>query len=106
MVLPPKVDVCCRNHILQLFRDLSCFSLFFLRTFNSRVYEELIHYGQINSGRAIPGNRINNLLLEIEAKERLINNRRAYNITDFEIDVLSDVLSAYRLELNSLTGGV
>ena len=37
MVLPPKVDLCCRNHILQLFRDLSCFSLFFLRTFNSRV---------------------------------------------------------------------
>jgi hypothetical protein len=68
----------------------------------SGFYEELIHYGQIKSGRAIQGDKQNELLLEIEAKERLIKYRKAYNITDYEIEVLQSVLKQYKALLNNL----
>ncbi|MCL1903131.1 MAG: hypothetical protein FWF94_01775, partial [Oscillospiraceae bacterium] len=38
----------------------------------SGFYEELIHYGQLKSGRVVFGNDENRLLMEIEAQERLI----------------------------------
>ena len=45
----------------------------------SGFFEELIHYGQIRSGRASYGDEMNLLLMEIEAKERLIKNRKGYS---------------------------
>jgi SPP1 gp7 family putative phage head morphogenesis protein len=68
----------------------------------SGFFEELIHYGQINSGRAIYGDKNNNLLLEIEAKERLIKNQKAYKITDYEIGILKNTLDEYKKELDLL----
>jgi len=68
----------------------------------SGFFEELIHYGQIKSGRADVCNEINNLLLEIEAKERLIKHKKAYRITDFEIVILTDILDKYKIQLTIL----
>ena len=71
----------------------------------SGFFEELIHYGQIKSGRATYGNEENMLMLEIEAKERLINNKLAYGITEYEIEVLTDVLNQYRRKLENIRKG-
>ena len=68
----------------------------------SGFFEELIHYGQIKNGRSIAGDIENNILLEIEAKERLIKNRKAYGITDYEIEVLTDGLNYYKIELEKI----
>ena len=71
----------------------------------SGFYEELIHYGQIVNGRAICGDEANNLLMEIEAKRKLIHNRKAYEITDYEVAVLQNVLDKYILQLENLRKG-
>ena len=71
----------------------------------SGFFEELIHYGQIKSGRATYGDEETLLLLEIEAKERLIANRMVYEITDFEIEVLTEVLNQYRTKLGNIRKG-
>jgi len=71
----------------------------------SGFFEELIHYGQIRSGRAIYGDLENTLLMEIEAKERLIRSRNAYRITDYEIELLTESLSTYKMELEKLRKG-
>ena len=71
----------------------------------SGFFEELIHYGQIKSGRIIYGDEENMLMLEIEAKERLINHKKAYGITDFEVEVLTNVLNEYRRILEKLRKG-
>lgn len=71
----------------------------------SGFYEELIHYGQIKQGRANAGDIENNLLLEIETKKRLIKNKKAYKITDYEIEVLKDILNEYQTRLNELKKG-
>ena len=71
----------------------------------SGLFEELIHYGQVKSGRAIAGNDKNNLLMEIEAKEQLIKYQNAYKITDYEIEVLTNVLGDYKILLENLMKG-
>ena len=68
----------------------------------SGFYEELIHYGQIKSGRVLYGDQRSMLLMEIEAKERLIINRNAYKITDYEIELLTSVLKSYKIDLENL----
>ena len=68
----------------------------------SGFFEELIHYGQIRNGRVIEGDIENNLALEIEAKERLIKNRKAYRITDYEVGILTDILNEYRIQLDTM----
>jgi hypothetical protein len=68
----------------------------------SGFYEELVHYGQLKSVRAIANDEKNNLLLEIEAKERLIKNKKAYQITDYEIKVVTNVLNKYKMRLEEL----
>ena len=70
----------------------------------SGFFEELIHYGQVMSGRAISGDEENTLLMEIEAQERLIKHQSAYGILDYEIDVLKSNLSHYRNQLGILRG--
>ena len=71
----------------------------------SGFYEELIHYGQIKNGRAIYGDEKNMLLMEIEAKERLIRYQKAYKITDYEVDVLQNTLNSYKIQLEELSRG-
>jgi len=70
----------------------------------SGFYEELIHYGQIkaNKGTYEP---IENTLLEIEAKEKLLKHSTAYNITDYEKELLTDSLEYYRIALETLRKG-
>jgi len=68
----------------------------------SGLFEELIHYGQVKSGRAILGDDKNNLIMEIEAKERLIKYRNAYKITDYEIEILTEVLNDYKTLLKNM----
>jgi hypothetical protein len=71
----------------------------------SGFFEELIHLGQIRSGRVIRGDDINNILMEIEAQERLIKYKRAYKITDYEIGILEENLENYIMMLKKLKGG-
>jgi len=71
----------------------------------SGFFEELIHYGQVKSGRAIFGDHQNNLEMEIEAKEKLLRNQRAYGVTDFEVELLTNTLQKYRIELETLKKG-
>ena len=72
----------------------------------SGFFEELTHYGQIINGRAIAGDIENNILMEIEAKERLIKHRKAYGITDYEVEVLAVGLDYYKMELQNLRKAV
>ena len=53
--------------------------------------------------RVATGDIENNILMEIEAKERLIRYRKAYGITDYEIEVLTDGLDYYKMELENLS---
>ena len=71
----------------------------------SGFFEELIHYGQILKGQAIEGSHTNNLELEIIAKERIIKNRKVYNVTDYELGIITDTLNAYKKQLNDLIKG-
>ena len=71
----------------------------------SGFYEELIHYGQIKSGRAIENNVANNILMEIEAKKRLIKYQKAYKITDYEINITKNVLQYYEIMLDKIRNG-
>ena len=60
----------------------------------SGFYEELCHIGQLQSGRAIPYDKENEIVMEIEAKERLIKNKDAYKITDYEVELLTGHLNS------------
>ena len=71
----------------------------------SGFYEEMIHLGQIKKGRAIENDKKNNILLEIEAKERLIKYQKAYKITDYEISNINEALNHYKVLLNNLRNG-
>lgn len=71
----------------------------------SGFFEELIHYGQVKSGRAVFGDEENILLMEIETQERLIAHQKAYNITQFEVEVLTETLEWYRMQLEDYRKG-
>jgi hypothetical protein len=68
----------------------------------SGFFEELIHYGQIKSGHVVDDNDLTNLLLEIEAKERLLKYKNAYRITDYEAEILANTLEHYKSQLKHL----
>ena len=68
----------------------------------SGFFEELIHFGQVKSGRTIQGDNLNGLLMEIEAQERLIKYKKAYKITDYELEILQKNLENYRKILKNL----
>lgn len=70
----------------------------------SGCFEELLHYGQIKSGKGIDVNAdsVSNVLMEIDAKERLIKHKDAYGITDFEVDILTESLEWYKVLLDDL----
>ena len=68
----------------------------------SGLFEELIHLGQMKSGRVIENNNENNILMEIEAKRRLIKYQKVYKITDYEIENIIESLHEYITMLNNL----
>lgn len=70
----------------------------------SGLFEELIHWGQIRKyGTNI--SKIQNCLCEIEAKEKLLQNAKAYGITEYEIEVTKESLLFYKKQLEILKGG-
>ena len=71
----------------------------------SGIFEELIHYGQIKRGGTIIDDEKNNILMEIEAKERLIKYKKAYRITESEIETLTDGLEYYKIKLKGILRG-
>ncbi|MCL2816116.1 MAG: hypothetical protein FWD23_16100, partial [Oscillospiraceae bacterium] len=62
-------------------------------------------YGQIKSGMAVEGHAENNILMEVQAKEKLIKYQKAYKITDYEIDVIKNSISEYKEKLENLKKG-
>ena len=70
----------------------------------SGLFEELIHWGQIKKyGTNI--SKVQNCLCEIEAKEKLLQNAKAYGITDYEIRIIKESLLFYKKQLEILKGG-
>ncbi|RYD26077.1 MAG: hypothetical protein EOP87_23340 [Verrucomicrobiaceae bacterium] len=59
----------------------------------SAVFEEFIHVGQFRRGRI---DSSSGLLMEIEAAERLINNRKAWGIPSSETRATIDRLRGFR----------
>ena len=70
----------------------------------SGFFEELIHYGQVINGKTKDGDNENILLMEIDAKERLIKCRKPYKITDYEMGILTESLDWYKIKLNEARG--
>jgi len=97
------------EYLMNCGREASIFSdntiIMHTKVSASGFFEELIHYGQVKSGRAVLGNEENRLMLEIEAQERLIKHCTSYRITDYEIQILRENLDAYRHQLNKLYEG-
>jgi len=71
----------------------------------SGLFEELIHYGQIKNRNVENCDDINVLILEIEAKEKLIKFKNAYKITEYEIINLTETLELYKIELSKIING-
>ena len=68
----------------------------------TEVFEEFIHTAQFRQGRLSSSNRIE---MEIEAKEKLIKNQKAYKIPEHEhINTLKQ-LEQYKNALNQKRGG-
>jgi len=97
------------EHLIRNFAEAVTYSdgtiIMHTKVSASGFFEELIHYGQVKSGRAIFGNHQNNLEMEIEAKDKLLRNQRAYGITDFEVELLTSTLQKYKIELETLRKG-
>jgi hypothetical protein len=70
----------------------------------SAVFEELIHATQNRKGR-FDGSPLSSLVNEIEAKEKLIRNRRAYGIPNAETKQTIEALRDYRSQLHTLQIG-
>jgi hypothetical protein len=88
----------CFGHIFERI-------LIHTRVSASGFFEELIHYGQVKSERAIFGDEENMLLMEIEAQEKLLRNQKAYGITQFEAEILTNNLNWYKIQLENLRKG-
>ena len=62
------------------------------------VFEELIHTSQWRNGK-IDGTGISILKCEVEVKEKLLRNAKAYNLTDSEIEATKILLENDRRDL-------
>lgn len=62
------------------------------------VFEELIHASQYRQG-ILDGSRKSRLLGEIEAQKKLIENSKAYGLTEREVSQTKKALSDYEKEL-------
>ena len=97
------------NYLLSQSKEAATYSdgsmIMHTKVSASGFFEELIHYGQIKSGRAVVNDAENNLMMEIETKKRLIKYQKAYRITDYEIEILTNVLNGYIIDLDNLRKG-
>jgi len=71
----------------------------------SGFYEEIIHYGQLKRGNVNTESKMDVIIKEIEAQEKLINYQKAYKITDYEIEILKDNLKNYKIKLEIIMNG-
>ena len=69
----------------------------------SGMYEELVHLAQIRKLGREPTN-IEKIKLEIEAKEKLLRNKKSYGITDYEENVIKDSINHYSKLLEKIGG--
>ena len=65
------------------------------------VFEELIHATQYKQGKN-DGTYRSRLICEIEAQRKLLQNQKAYKLTEKEIKQTEKALKQYRLELDAL----
>lgn len=69
----------------------------------SGMYEELIHLAQIRKLGREPTS-LERIKMEIEAKEKLLRNKKSYGITDYEEDVIKDSINHYSKLLEKIGG--
>lgn len=65
------------------------------------VFEELIHTAQYRDGRC-DGSRYSRLINEIEAKKKILQNAKAYRLTDIEISNTKNMLGVCYDELKDI----
>ena len=84
--------------------------LFHTKLSASGMYEELIHLTQINKMQTTISDGkaffIELAQKEIDAKEKLLRNSRAYGITDYEIDIIRNSINDYQQRLRRLKDDV
>lgn len=84
--------------------------LFHSKLSASGMYEELIHLTQINKMRTTIADGKDYLIeiseKEIEAKEKLLRNNKAYGITEYEIEIIKESISDYRQRIRRLKNDV
>lgn len=68
------------------------------------VFEELIHSTQFRQGKNDLTLR-SRIICEIEAQEKLINNSKAYKLTEIEIEQTKKALEYYISELQKIDEG-
>lgn len=66
------------------------------------VFEELINSAQYRQGKN-DGSALSRILCEIEAQEKLIKNRKAYQLTALEVEQTKKALEYYKAELKKLS---
>ena len=69
----------------------------------SGMYEELIHLAQIRKLGREPTS-LERIKMEIEAKEKLLRNKKSYGITDYEEDVIKESINHYSKLLEKIGG--
>ena len=74
------------------------------RPSRAAVFEELIHATQYKQGK-IDGSKKSILNAEIEAQEKLLRYKKAYQLTDNEIKQTEKALKVYQKELEKLLNG-
>jgi hypothetical protein len=65
----------------------------------SGMYEELIHLAQLRKAGDEVYDYTRNLEMEIAAKEKILRNKQAYGISDYEADFLTESISGYKIRL-------
>jgi hypothetical protein len=65
----------------------------------SGMYEELIHLAQLRKAGDEVYDYTRNLAMEIAAKEKILRNKKAYKISDYEVDFLTESINDYKIRL-------
>ena len=76
----------------------------------SGLFEELIHLSQIKDRDLYSADRkkseLARLKNEIAAKEKLLKNRKAYGITDYEIEIIKESIKNYEEQMRIIDGKI
>lgn len=68
------------------------------------MFEELIHATQYKNGEN-DGSYLSRLMCEISAQRKLIDNSKAYHLTQIELEQTQKALNAYEKELKKYKQG-